>query len=105
MTEQAANGKYILDGHTPVLEPDLLKWAEYIETGDRIVKQENIGEVEISTVFLGLDHSFGSSTPILFETMVFRGELDQEMDRCSTWEEAEKMHEKMIEKVKQRGTP
>ena len=30
-----------------------------------------IGNIFVSTVFLGLDHSFGSGPPVLFETMIF----------------------------------
>ena len=104
--------KYILDGKTPVVENDLTKWAEWMQTGNRVVRHDTadvklagkpIGEVRVSTVFLGLDHWFGDGPPMLFETMVFGGALDQEQDRCSTWEAAEKMHELMCERVK-RGT-
>jgi hypothetical protein len=61
-----------------------------------------IGDAKVSTVFLGLDHSFSEDgPPILWETMVFGGELDQETDRCSgTREQAEAMHKKMCEQVK-----
>ena len=103
-------GNYILDGHTPVIEPDIMKWAEWYETADRVVKKDtatvslagkNVGEVRVSTVFLSIDHNFSDNgEPILFETMVFGGALDEEMDRCSTWEAAEKMHELMCERVK-----
>lgn len=104
--------KYILDGKTPVAEPDLMKWGEWMQKANRTVRKDTatvklagqpIGEVRVSTVFLGLDHSFGEGPPLLFETMVFGGPLDQEQDRCSTWEAAEKMHELMCERVK-RGT-
>jgi len=100
---------YILDGHKTVEEPDIMKWGAWFETAKRHVNVttadvlfhgENVGQVKISTVFLGIDHSFGEGEPLLFETMVFGGKLDQEMDRCSTWEGAEKMHELMCEKVK-----
>lgn len=36
----------------------------------------------------------------LFETMVFGGELDQGQDRCSTYEQALKMHKTMRDRVK-----
>ena len=73
------NDTYILggdDGHTPIEEPDLLKSGRWVETGNRIVKQESIGHYWISTVFLGLDHNHmrlfnPDLPPILFETMVF----------------------------------
>jgi hypothetical protein len=48
--------------------------------------------VEVSTVFLGLDHAWGKGPPMLFETMIFGGEHDQYQERCSTWEQAEEMH-------------
>jgi hypothetical protein len=45
----------------------------------------------VSTVFLGLDHSWWpDSPPHLFETMVLP---DAELvERCSTWEQAERQH-------------
>ena len=101
--------RYILDGRKPIIEPDLMRWTEALENTDRQVKRTKTREylddgklifVDVSTVFLGIDHSYGGGRPILFETMVFGGKLDQEMDRCSTWEEAEKMHDLMVEKVK-----
>lgn len=106
---------YILDGHAVVKEPDLIKWGAWFEKGNRTVKKtrlevsmtngltkkdKKLGFVEISTVFLGIDHAFDGGEPLLFETMVFGGEMDQEMDRCGTWEAAEKMHEAMCYKVK-----
>lgn len=95
--------KYILDEQGNVRpEPDLLAWARWLGTGNRIVKQENVGAARVSTVFLGLDHSFcDDGPPILWETMVFGGEHDMEMDRCSgTREQAEAMHERMVAKIR-----
>ena len=54
-------------------------------------------------VFLGLDHSFGSGPPLLFETMVFGGPLDEEMDRYTTWDEAEAGHKAMVKRVQESG--
>jgi hypothetical protein len=50
----------------------------------------------VSTVWLGLDHGFGSGPPVIFETMVFGGPLDQEMERYCTWESAVTGHEFMV---------
>jgi len=96
------NDKYILDeNHNPILCNDLLKWAEWLEKADRRVDKTTITEgVEVSTVFLGLDHSFGEGKPLLFETMVFGGKSDGGMDRYATWDEAVAGHKKMVEKVK-----
>lgn len=51
--------------------------------------------IKISTIFLGLDHSFDYSEghiPVLFETMIFGGNNDQYQKRYTTWDEAEKGH-------------
>ena len=39
---------------------------------------------------------------MLFETMIFGGDFNEEMWRYSTWEGAEKGHQKAVEKVKAR---
>lgn len=90
------NRKYILDGKTPV-PCDLMTWAKKFETSNRTVAKTEIGDVLISTVFLGLDHNWlAIGPPILFETMIFGGKLDQEQERYSTWEEAERGHQQMV---------
>lgn len=66
-------GQYILDKNgKPKPEKDILKWAKWFQSpGNRIVEHTHIGDVMISTVFMGLDHSFGSGKPVLWETMIF----------------------------------
>jgi hypothetical protein len=50
--------KYILKGHKPVVEKDLLTWGRWFEDGDkRRVALTKVGKWTVSTVFLGLDHS------------------------------------------------
>ena len=96
--------KYILEGHKAVLEPDLIKWAIWFEKADRqvgLTKLEN--DICISTVFMGLNHSFiDDRVPILFETMVFGGILNQERERYSTWQDAEEGHKRWVDKVCER---
>src|SRR5882757_3426775 len=91
--------KYMLQGHEAVPVNDLLEWARWFETAKRQIATSFPAEgVRVSTVFLGLDHSFGSSgPPILFETMIFGGEHDQYQERYSTWEEAEAGHKRAVE--------
>jgi hypothetical protein len=92
-----ARGLYRLNGHEPVKESDLMTWAKWFESADRIVVQEFIGAYWISTVFLGSDHNWtGAGRPMLFETMVFGdGGGDIDCRRCSTWDEAELQHAAM----------
>jgi hypothetical protein len=93
--------KYILNGQTPVLEPDLLTWAEWYETADTVVAQTQVGASAVSTIFLGLDYRFlGNGPPLIFETRVFTDGTGGEMRRCSTWLEAEKQHAEIVEEVR-----
>ena len=92
--------KYILIGQTPVLEPDLLTWAEWFETADTQVALTDVGAARISTIFLALDHSWGQGRPLLFETIMFRDGEIREMRRCSTWLEAERQHAEVVEEMR-----
>lgn len=90
---------YILDGHTPVRANGLMHWAAWYETADCRVAQDFVGGVEVSTVFLSIDHNFlHGQPPVLFETMVFGGgELNEAQFRYSTWAEAEAGHQDVVE--------
>lgn len=79
-----------LDGHKVVPANDALDWGRSFASADRHVGNDAIGDVRISTVFLGIGHDY--DPPILFETMIFGGDHDQYQERCSTWDEAEKQH-------------
>lgn len=91
---------YILDGHEVRKCENVIEWGEWFEKADRKVAKTLIGDVCISTVFLGLNHRIGDGPPQIFETMVFGGEKAEEMSRYSTWEEAEKGHGVMVDLVK-----
>jgi hypothetical protein len=74
------NKHYILEGKD-IKEVDLMTWAKWFGKAERHIGDDTVEGVRISTVFLGLDHSFGAGSPVLFETLVFGGPLDGEMDR------------------------
>jgi len=80
-----------------IVPVDLMTWAKWFETADRTVGSSIINGAKISTVFLGIDHSFDGGPPILWETMIFGGDHNQYQDRCSgNWEQAEAMHMKAV---------
>ena len=91
--------KYILRDGNVVPEHDLLAWAKWMEDSrvERQIAKDSIGAALVSTVFLGLDHSFGGATPILWETMVFGGAHDQYQERYATRDEALAGHQKAVE--------
>lgn len=101
--------KYIIDDKGRVVpEPDIYKWGKFFEQRDkRIVKQEQVGDFWISTVFLGLDHRWKiDGPPVLWETMAFgKNRNEEDMERCSgTREQAEAMHERMVKKYERLET-
>lgn len=94
---------YILKDRTPIRCDDIREWAKWFEKANRHVAKDDVGDVRVSTVFLGIDHSFGGATPLLFETMIFGGPLDQEQDRYATWEQAEAGHAAMLARAKEQA--
>ena len=92
--------RYILVDRRSVPCPWLLSWATWMETEDRHVKETIQDDVRVSTVFLGLDHSFGQSgPPILFESMCFVAGEGVDQRRYATWEEAERGHDDMVREI------
>jgi hypothetical protein len=71
------------------------EWCE-LNKKPRHVAQTELGELGyVSTVWLGMNHNFSGSgyPPIIFETMVFGGPLDQAQERYCTLEEAAEGHQ------------
>lgn len=107
---------YRLDGHEVVGMPsntseEIVAWAQAMEATDRKVAVTNlIDGSRVSTVFLGLNHSWGAGPPMLFETALFSSEthyckfLHREVQECevvaryATWGEAEAGHMEWVEK-------
>lgn len=67
----------------------------------RRVGWTKVKEHVVSTVWLGLDHSYGGPKPVIFETMVFSNEdnlVDLDCQRYVTLEEAYIGHITMVYK-------
>lgn len=95
--------KYVLDeSGNPVPCDDLMAWAQWFEASGRRVARDVIGESEVSTVFLGMNHNYGEGPPLLFETMIFGGPQDSFQRRYSTRKEAMIGHRTIVELLKKR---
>jgi hypothetical protein len=58
--------------------PEVTQWATYFENANRQVRQTMTPYGErLSTVFLGMDHSFFGGPPLIFETMLFAPDPDR----------------------------
>lgn len=94
---------WILEGTTPVLCSDHVKWCSWFATANRKVAEDVVEGHLVSTIFLGINHDFLSSKPILFETMVFDGEETMQEEyhlRYSNWDDAVAGHRAILALVK-----
>ncbi len=77
------------------------EWVRTLEAFDaRRVAADGVGRAWVSTVHLGLDHRHGDGPPLIFETMIFGGEHDQEEWRYTTLAEAKAGHARAVALVK-----
>jgi len=105
---------YILDSKGNPVPVDLMTWATWSEDRkNTVIKQEDIGNYFVSTIFVGLDHSFESykegdvmHKPLLFETVIMKRagfeSLDY-MERCTTRRQAIAQHKRAINYLRKEG--
>lgn len=97
---------YTLVGHVavPVSMEEWVAWSmrQVKEHGGitSIVRQDHVGDVLVSTVFLGLNHAIGGELPQVFETMIFGGEHHDYQQRYATWGEADLEHRRALRLVR-----
>jgi hypothetical protein len=113
-TEKDGRELYLLAGRTPVRcydERDVYFNVPFFGK----VGNDCISGIEVTTMFLGIDlrcfeghtHWFGKDGPLLFQTKIYAKMPAAEVKYvgmfCSTYEEAEQMHQTAVERV--RRTP
>lgn len=87
----------------PIAVDGLMDWARWFEEAGaeaRIVDRTEVGDAEVSTVFLGLNHAHFNGPPLLFETMIFGGEWDSYQWRYTLRAEAERGHAAIVAKLR-----
>ncbi len=100
-------GFYALDETGEPVSCGLDGWSvssfDFTPTIGRRVARDVVGDCEVSTMFLGLDHNYGDAgEPVLWETRVFSetSSLDREQWRCSGKRaDARAMHDQMVARV------
>lgn len=63
------------------------------------VASTDIGDIWLSTVWLGLDHQYGDGEPLIFETMQFDDGEAGDCERYSTIEEAQAGHDAWVKRI------
>jgi hypothetical protein len=65
---------------------ELHEWAQWFENGDnRRIASDKILGIKVSTVFLGLNHSYGDGPDQWFETMIFGPAYEYEFNGKKHW--------------------
>jgi hypothetical protein len=82
----------------------LKQWTKLFEETNRTIAYDVVGEVRISTVWLGLDMSLrAEDPPLIFETAIFQGwgrnPTRLYMQRYSTQRQAIARHRKLVAEV------
>jgi hypothetical protein len=98
---------YILTADNQPVAVSVTEAAQWIENNihRKVVKQDNLendqgDKIFVSTVFLGLDHSWDNQGLILWETMIFGGINDQYQERYNSYEDALEGHQRAIDLIK-----
>ena len=88
-------------------------WNEHLDFDDNLgpwrtharIEHWEDGDIEVSTIFAGLDGHMFRSIPPLFTTIVFNGDLDGEQNVYHTLEQARAGHIEMVKRVKAKIRP
>jgi hypothetical protein len=93
---------YILSTDNEPVAVSITEASEWMENNPekKAIKQDHIDDIFVSTVFLGLDHSWDNQGLILWETMIFGGINDQYQERYNSYEDALEGHQRAIDLIK-----
>ena len=71
------------------------QWSQLYRQ-ERHLGLTRLDDIEVSTVWIGLDHRIGAGPPLIFETMVFGGPDDGQLERYPTEGEAREGHRRWV---------
>lgn len=93
---------YVLDKDgNPVATKSIMEWGKDYDAKERHVGNDMIGDIHVSTVFLGIDHRHSKNGfPILWETMIFGGDHDNYQVRYTSHDDAVKGHAEAVALVR-----
>lgn len=84
---------------------DTKKHGQKYRGSESRVARTVLGDIIVSTVWLGLDHQHFAGPPVIFETMTFGEPWNNEMERYSTEEDAMRGHLRVLERLRSGRPP
>lgn len=90
---------YILVDRKPVQHANDDEWGRwFFNMNNRRVAQTQVGDKWVSTIFGGIDRSYGHAPePLVFETVIFDSDHKAgETWTSATWEQAERDHAEAV---------
>lgn len=87
------NKKVVFKDKLEDLDPNIF------QDEDRVVKRTKVGNLDVSTVFLVINHGF-LGKDLWFETMIFGPSEGDNQWRYETYEEAEAGHKSIVNQLK-----
>lgn len=83
---------------------EMMEWVELMHEDYKRVAETRVGQVYVSTVWLGLNHNWGRGRPLIYETMAFGPGSWSELlcERYSTEAEALAGHERAVALARRR---
>lgn len=93
---------YTLNADNHVVEvSDFVTWGKCMEADRRVAYTQITSKMDVSTVFLGIDHRIGGKgPPVVFETMIFGGPLDHHEWRYTSYDDAQTGHKAAVRKAR-----
>jgi hypothetical protein len=95
---------YVLVNHRPT-RANLKEWMDFLSSPDCIVASTDIGRVNVTTAFMGIDLSSTSfGPPMFFKTEIFGGQYDGLGSYTATWGGAALAHEERCDMLREAGS-
>ena len=87
------NQRYILKDNEPQSCKDLVEWAMWMGESNRQIALDEIGNVRVSTAFIGITPNEVDGVLVLFETMVFPS---NSIRRYTTYQQVLARHSQIV---------
>ncbi len=93
---------YIYDDAGQPVATDVTTMARWLTDERRRLVFDKVGKMEVSTVFLGINHQWNEGPPVLWETMVFglRDDMDEIQLRYTSQADAIKGHKRTCDEMR-----